>query len=106
MPSQKTLDYLFHTLLYQHGLEATRKFIWDRTRAIRREFTIQRLDGPQVAEMLERIARYHALCLFRFSQLDEDNFSIRQEREQLDKCSYNSLLTATRSDLYLQLCSR
>lgn len=84
---QKTLDYLFHTLLGEHGLEPTHEFIWDRTRAIRREFTIQRLEGPEVADILERIARYHALCLFRFSHLDESKFSIKQEREQLDKCT-------------------
>ncbi|EJD40832.1 hypothetical protein AURDEDRAFT_115702 [Auricularia subglabra TFB-10046 SS5] len=82
---QKTLDYLFHTLLAEHGLEATHDFIWDRTRAIRREFVIQRLAGPEVAEILERIARYHTICLFRFSHLEEAKFSIKQEREQLDK---------------------
>ncbi|KAH7100312.1 SAC3/GANP/Nin1/mts3/eIF-3 p25 family-domain-containing protein [Auriculariales sp. MPI-PUGE-AT-0066] len=88
---QKTLNYLFHTLLGHHGLDATRKFIWDRTRAIRKEFTIQQLTGPPIVEMLERIARYHCLCLFRFSHLDEDNFSIKHEREQLDK-SLQSLM--------------
>lgn len=54
------------------------QFVWDRTRMIRKDFTLQNYVGGRKAECNaaairchERIARWHALCEHQLSHLDE-----------------------------------
>lgn len=81
---QKTLDYLFSTILEGgEDIYATHAFIRDRTRSVRQDFTVQNYRGKEAIECHERIARYHILCLHALC--DNPNFSEQQEMEQLRK---------------------
>ena len=93
---QKTLDYLFNDVVGgPEPLAAVHKFVWDRTRGIRNDFSIQqvtRTEDLKIAiDCFERIARFHILSLHQLSQLDSENgeFDAHQEREQLN----NTLLS-------------
>lgn len=90
-----TLNYLFDEVVGGAQLATVHKFVWDRTRSIRNDFSIQRvtkLDDLKIAiDCFERIARFHILSLHQLSRQDEDNgeFDHHQEREQLN----NTLLS-------------
>lgn len=92
---QRTLNYLFDEVIGGAPLATVHKFVWDRTRSIRNDFSIQRvtkLDDLKIAiDCFERIARFHILSLHQLSRQDEDNgeFDHHQEREQLN----NTLLS-------------
>ena len=91
-----TLDYLIDEVVggSQH-LATVHKFVWDRTRGIRNDFSIQqvsKIEDLRIAiECFERIARFHILSLHQLSRSDKDNgeFDHHQEREQLN----NTLLS-------------
>ena len=78
---QKTLDYLFHTLLVKEGFSQTHDFIRDRSRAVRTDFTMQHETGALAIECHDRCARYHILAL----HLERENprFSVALEEQQL-----------------------
>lgn len=93
---QKTLNYLFDEVIGgSQSLGAVHKFVWDRTRGIRNDFSIQqvtKLDDLKIAiDCFERIARFHILALHQLSRRHTDNveFDHHQEREQLN----NTLLS-------------
>ena len=93
---QKTLDYLMREIVGgQQPLATVHKFVWDRTRGIRNDFSIQHLttsEDLQIAiECFERIARFHIVSLHQLSRPDSVNgeFDHHQEREQLN----NTLLS-------------
>ena len=87
---QKTLDYLFDEILSgPEPLANVHKFLWDRTRAIRNDFSIQqvsRVEDLKIAiDCFERIARFHLLSLHQLTHPTRNNgdFVPQQEREQL-----------------------
>ena len=87
---QKTLDYLFDDILSgSEPLASVHKFLWDRTRAIRNDFSIQQVTKPEdlriAIECFERIARFHLLSLHQLTHPTRNNgdFVPQQEREQL-----------------------
>lgn len=93
---QKTLNYLFDELLAQSpSLASVHKFLWDRTRGIRNDFSIQQVTKTEdvriAIDCFERIARFHILSLHQLSHPNRDNgeFDHHQEREQLN----NTLLS-------------
>ena len=93
---QKTLNYLFEEIIGgTQSLASVHKFVWDRTRGIRNDFSIQqvtRIEDLRVAiDCFERIARFHILSLHQLSRPGHDNgeFDHHQEREQLN----NTLLS-------------
>ncbi|KAI4151966.1 MAG: hypothetical protein LQ341_000803 [Variospora aurantia] len=93
---QKTLDYLMDELVGgQEPLANVHKFVWDRTRAIRNDFSIQqvtKVDELRIAiSCFERIARFHILSLHQLAKASESSvdFDAYQEREQLN----NTLLS-------------
>ena len=93
---QKTLNYLFDEVIGgSQPLAAVHKFVWDRTRAIRNDFSIQQLtkvaDLRVAVDCLERIARFHILSLHQLSRsgTGDGDFDSYQEREQLN----NTLLS-------------
>ncbi|KAL8656556.1 MAG: hypothetical protein Q9210_000193 [Variospora velana] len=93
---QKTLDYLMDELVGgQEPLANVHKFVWDRTRAIRNDFSIQqvtKVDELRIAiSCFERIARFHILSLHQLTKASENSvdFDAYQEREQLN----NTLLS-------------
>ncbi|PSK56717.1 SAC3 family protein 1 [Elsinoe australis] len=89
---KKTCDYLFDTLIGgAESLGTVHHFVWDRTRAIRNDFSIQQITKPgdvEIAiECYERIARFHMLSLHQFAVPEKpyDKYDWYQEREQLDR---------------------
>ena len=93
---QKTLNYLLDEVVGgPEPLAAIHKFVWDRTRSIRNDFSIQqvsKVDDLRVAiDCFERIARFHLLALHQLSHPTRENgeFDHFQEREQLN----NTLLS-------------
>lgn len=93
---QKTLYYLVDKIVGgPQPLAMVHKFVWDRTRGIRNDFSIQqvtKLEDLRIAiNCFEQIARFHILSLHQLSRTDRDNseFNHHQEREQLN----NTLLS-------------
>ena len=90
---QKTLNYLFEEVVSSpEPLSKVHKFVWDRTRAIRNDFSIQQVTDPkdvQIAiDCFERIARFHILALHHLSlpeNVENNDFDAHQELEQLNK---------------------
>lgn len=87
---QETLNYLFDEILSgPEPLAHVHKFLWDRTRAIRNDFSIQQVTKTEdlrvAIECFERIARFHLLSLHQLTHPKRDNgdFVPQQEREQL-----------------------
>jgi len=93
---QRTLDYLLDEVIGgPQALANVHKFVWDRTRGIRNDFSIQQVtkaaDLRVAIDCFERIVRFHILSLHQLSRPGQDNgeFDHHQEREQLN----NSLLS-------------
>lgn len=89
---RRTLDYLMHTVLVDDtNLPSVHGFLWDRTRAIRRDFVFQSsMNASELRDQvycLERITRFHVIALHRMSNdnVVAEDFSEQQEVEQLGK---------------------
>ncbi|KAI9811411.1 MAG: hypothetical protein M1826_003175 [Phylliscum demangeonii] len=75
----------------------THAFVWDRTRAVRRDFTLQNAeelpteDLVRAIEAFEVIARFHVQALHTMADPEARaaDFSAHNEREQLDKTLYS-----------------
>jgi hypothetical protein len=79
----KTLDYLFHDIINQYGLQESHGFVRDRARAIRNDLTLQNYRGVEAVILHERIARYHIMCSNVLCGVE--GFVMQQEIEQLRK---------------------
>jgi len=89
---KNTVDFLFNDKVANaESLGSVHHFVWDRTRAVRNDFSIQQITKPadvQVAiECYERIARFHILSLHQLAVPEKpyDKYDWYQEREQLDR---------------------
>ncbi|KAH7166094.1 SAC3/GANP/Nin1/mts3/eIF-3 p25 family-domain-containing protein [Dactylonectria macrodidyma] len=89
---RRTLDYLIDDLLQNdQNLPTLHSFLWDRTRAIRRDFTFFSSLTPEEIKdqvyVLENIARFHVTALHLLSQEGKapQDFVEQQELEQLGK---------------------
>lgn len=87
-----TCDYLFEDVVgHAPELAKVHHFVWDRTRAVRNDFSIQQVTRPDelsiAVECYERIARFHILSLHQLAlpQKPYDKYDWQQEREQLDR---------------------
>ncbi|KOS19345.1 SAC3 family protein 1 [Escovopsis weberi] len=89
---RRTLDYLIDELLQDdENLPGLHGFLWDRTRAIRRDFTF--LSSPTAQDLslqayvFENIVRFHVTSLHLLSQEGKagEDFVEQQELEQLGK---------------------
>ncbi|KAL1860152.1 actin cytoskeleton and mitosis protein [Paecilomyces lecythidis] len=86
----QTTNYLIrHILGGNEPLGVIHKFVWDRTRSIRNDFSVQQLTQEDHVRMavtcLERIARFHIASLHLLSSPDnQEPFDHHQEREQLN----------------------
>ena len=90
----KTLSFLLENIIGgDERLAAVHKFVWDRTRSIRNDFSIQQVskfeDVKHAVACFERIARFHIVSLHQLSSpqnlLEGENFDAHQEREQLNR---------------------
>lgn len=87
---RRTLNYLIDDLLKgDENLPLLHGFLWDRTRAIRKDFIFQNAMTPEERidqiYCLENITRFHAVSLQLLSKEAKADFSEQQEREQLGK---------------------
>ncbi|KAM0435237.1 hypothetical protein ACHAPT_003327 [Fusarium lateritium] len=89
---RRTFDYLIDELLRDdNNLPTLHGFLWDRTRAIRRDFTFFSSLNPEEMKtqvyVLENIARFHVTALHLLSQDGKapEDFVEQQELEQLGK---------------------
>ncbi|KAK2594919.1 actin cytoskeleton and mitosis protein [Conoideocrella luteorostrata] len=89
---RRSLDYLLDDLLRNDGnLSVVHGFLWDRTRAIRRDFSFFSSLTPDEIKtqvyVLENIARFHVTSLHLLSQEGKasEDFVQQQELEQLGK---------------------
>ena len=87
---RRALQYLWDNYTNSRkNLAENHKFVWDRTRAIRNDFSIQqvsKLEDVKIAiQCFEEIARFHLLSLHQLTRSGHDNkdFVPQQEREQL-----------------------
>ena len=95
---QRTLNYLFNDVVGgPESLSTVHKYVWDRTRSIRNDFSIQQVSKVEdlriAIDCFERIARFHVLSLHQLScgnpGEEGGEFDPYQEREQLN----NTLLS-------------
>lgn len=89
---RRSLDYLIDDLLqHDDNLPVMHGFLWDRTRAIRRDFTFFSSLSPDELKtqvyVLETIARFHVTSLHLLSRsgMTPEDFVEQQEKEQLGK---------------------
>jgi hypothetical protein len=91
---RRTLDYLLKDLFQGTGedLKTIHEFLWDRTRAIRRDFVFQQysMEPHELLDevyCLEALTRFHVISLHQLSNPEStyELFSEQQEREQLGK---------------------
>ena len=90
---QRTLNYLLEEIVDgPEALSKVHKFVWDRTRGIRNDFSIQQVTEPNdvriAMDCFERIARFHILALHQLSlpeNVENSDFDAHQELEQLNK---------------------
>lgn len=90
---RKSLDYLIDDLIPEDSLLPLKhSFLWDRTRAIRIDLSVQKYNLTPDERMdlvycLETIARFHVTSLHLLSQdgFAAEDFSEQQEIEQLGK---------------------
>lgn len=85
---------LRHVTTSDETLGSRHKFVWDRTRSVRNDLSIQQVSQKQDIEVavkcFERIARFHILSLHLLSSpTNLEQFDHHQEREQLN----NTLLS-------------
>ncbi|KAL6945741.1 hypothetical protein ACO0OE_002718 [Hanseniaspora uvarum] len=78
----KSLNYIIDNLL--DLLPENESFIWDRTRSIRQDFTLQNYFGPECIECNEKIVRIHILIIHTMIKSGIE-YSKQQELEQLNK---------------------
>jgi hypothetical protein len=93
---KKSTDYLFGELLQkEEDLPGVHNYLWDRTRAVRKDFTFHSQKTPEeingMVYCFETISRFHAVALHLLSRrgFALDSFNQKQEVEQLQ----NSLKT-------------
>lgn len=91
---RKTLDYLFTNVIGSSDhLGKHHKFVWDRTRAVRNDFSIQSFTRPEdvryEVDCYERIVRFHILSLHQLANPDQlhpgEEYTRQQELQQLQK---------------------
>lgn len=86
---QATNYLVRHVVGGNEPLGIIHKFVWDRTRSIRNDFSVQQVTHEEDVKIavtcLERIARFHIVSLHLLSSpANEEPFDRHQEREQLN----------------------
>ncbi|KAF2115065.1 SAC3/GANP/Nin1/mts3/eIF-3 p25 family-domain-containing protein [Lophiotrema nucula] len=83
---QKSMNYML-ARLDEEGLSFLYSWMWDRTRAVRKDLTSQHLSSTDdfnlYVECMERCARFHLLTLHQMAILQTGDYSRKQDIEQL-----------------------
>ncbi|KAK4100102.1 hypothetical protein N658DRAFT_559813 [Parathielavia hyrcaniae] len=89
---RRTTDYLFNDLLQlENNLPSMHNFLWDRTRAVRKDFTFHSQKSPEemkdMVYCFETLTRFHATALHLLSKkgFALESFDQKQEIEQLGR---------------------
>lgn len=108
----RPLPVLWNTMKYllkvvdtsEHGFEVVHEFVFDRTRAIRQDLTIQNIINHQAIVMHEQMVRFHILSQHKLHHLghSKDTSLLHLNLEQLSKClkSLLDLYDVTRKSEY------
>ncbi|KAK0099984.1 hypothetical protein ONS96_007927 [Cadophora gregata f. sp. sojae] len=86
---RRTVDYLMKDVLTESNISKVHGFLWNRTRAIRRDFVFHSfMTPPELVDQvycLETIARFHTISLHLMSKPENysETFDTHQEFEQL-----------------------
>ncbi|XP_028404230.1 germinal-center associated nuclear protein-like isoform X2 [Dendronephthya gigantea] len=85
---QMTLDYLMSSVMNnsEERWEDWFNFLWNRTRAIRKDITQQHLCDVQSADLVEKITRFHIFCAHYLCEEDMHSFDPKINNENLTKC--------------------
>ncbi|XP_046839078.1 germinal-center associated nuclear protein-like [Xenia sp. Carnegie-2017] len=84
----RTLDYLMCHVMNYNGDKWGEwfNFLWNRTRAIRKDITQQHLCNEESAELVEKITRFHIFCSHYLCEEDIHSFDPKINNENLTKC--------------------
>ncbi|KAI6379770.1 hypothetical protein MCOR25_001901 [Pyricularia grisea] len=89
---KRTTNYLLNNILQgEHNLKDRHAFLWDRLRAVRRDFIFYTRMRPEetlvMVDILETIARFHAVSHHLLAKKDAANaeYSAKQEQEAFQK---------------------
>ncbi|GAB7360260.1 hypothetical protein MBLNU230_g8020t1 [Neophaeotheca triangularis] len=86
-----TCDYLFEEFLPSLPFAMAHNFVWDRTRAVRNDFSIQQVTAPEdvrlAVECFERITRFHIHALHELATAEPAHakYDRKGELQMLDK---------------------
>ncbi len=84
----KTVDYLFDRLDHD-DFEYLQNWIWDRTRAVRKDLRTQRIESKTdiniLLTCLERTARFHLLSMHHMARSTKHDYTHQQDLEQLNQ---------------------
>ncbi|XP_052147960.1 SAC3 family protein C isoform X1 [Oryza glaberrima] len=87
---RETMDYLLHLLdSSEHQFEIVHDFIFDRTRSVRQDLSIQNIVNAQAIQIYEDVIKFHILShqkLSRSSQDSDASSLCYLNMEQLMKC--------------------
>lgn len=89
---KRTCDFLFNEIIGNAPeLGNVHHFVWDRTRAIRNDFSIQQVSDVEdlrfAVDCFERIARFHIVSLHQLAVRETVSYKYdwQQDHEQLDR---------------------
>ncbi|KAF1850925.1 uncharacterized protein K460DRAFT_373037 [Cucurbitaria berberidis CBS 394.84] len=84
----KTIQYLFQRL-DNDDFQYLQNWIWDRTRAVRKDLRTQRIEKrPDINILLtclEQTARFHLVSMHHMARSTKDDYSHQQDLEQLNQ---------------------
>ncbi|CAD5118677.1 DgyrCDS7362 [Dimorphilus gyrociliatus] len=86
---EKTMNYLLQTVLKmpdEAHWDEWYDFLWNRTRAIRKDITQQQLCDTSTVSLVEKCARFHIYCSHRLCELHMAVFDKKINDENLTKC--------------------
>ncbi|XP_061838749.1 germinal-center associated nuclear protein [Nerophis lumbriciformis] len=83
-----TMDYLVTQVIDQcpDNLQDWYDFFWNRTRAIRKDITQQRLCCPHTVSLIEKCTRFHIHCSHHLCEQPMSVFEPKINNENLTKC--------------------
>lgn len=83
-----TMDYMLSTVLENIDYEKISDwydFTWNRTRAIRKDISIQQLNDENAIDVVEQCARFHICCAHELCEEENRTFDPKINNENLEK---------------------
>ncbi|KAK2716842.1 hypothetical protein QYM36_007103 [Artemia franciscana] len=87
---QLTMNHIINCIIPQGEMNPDNlpnwyDFVWDRTRAIRTDISVQGLKDDVSVSIVEKITRFHIHCAFRLVQFEASQFDQKLNSENLTK---------------------